>query len=68
MTYKEAHEKYILTRTTQDSIHEFENPDLCTKDHYYEKCILCDNEWDVLECTRCGRQRITCCTFNEEYS
>lgn len=39
---------------------------LCPHDGGW-RTIVCDNEHDVVECSRCGAQRIAACNFDEEY-
>ena len=53
--------------TTKHSLHETETPPsggYC--DHRYRE-IACDGDTDVLECSRCGRQRLAVCTFDDDY-
>ena len=32
------------------------------------RTIVCDDTTDVVECSRCGYQRLAKCNFDEEYS
>lgn len=36
-------------------------------DHRDWRVILCNEEDDVLECQRCGAQRVTKCNFDDDY-
>lgn len=38
-------------------------PHTCT-----DRVIVCTDKTDVVECPRCGKQRVTACTFDEDYA
>ena len=51
------------------SLHDEEKPALCRNGyHEHWRTVSCNNEVDVIECSRCGQQRTTRCTFDEDYS
>lgn len=57
-----------LRATVELSLHKEENPasSLCL--HTFWRTIACDNVTDVIECAKCGRQRLAKCDFEEEYA
>lgn len=50
------------------SLHDEERKDshLCV--HLWRTIVCDDSEWDVVECSRCGRQRVARCNFDDDYS
>ena len=55
------------------SIHAEEKPELCHSDSQCGnwRCVSCCEfapDVDIIECSRCGKQRKTRCNFDEEYS
>lgn len=54
------------------SLFEREQPELCKRG--LEPCgiarvVKCDGgDWDVVECSKCGKQRTQRCTFDDEYA
>ena len=53
------------------SLHAHEKPELC-RDHHKGpwRVVECNGsrDTDVIECARCGAQRQTRCTFDEDYA
>jgi hypothetical protein len=48
-----------------------EHPELCVSGESCgeARCVKCDGgAWDVVECSKCGKQRTVPCTFDEDYS
>ena len=35
---------------------------------HYDRAIVCVDDKDVVECVHCGRQRVTRCTFDDDYA
>lgn len=53
----------------KQSLHERETPEACPNGvHGHWRVIVCDNETDVIECARCGKQRLTVCNFDDDFS
>lgn len=51
------------------SMHDAENPTLCPdKRHEHWRVVRCRNDRDIVECSRCGKQRDVPCNFDEDYS
>ena len=51
---------------TKTSLHSEEAPmPFC--DHRWRE-VACDSENDVLECSRCGKQKLEGCTFDFDYA
>ena len=50
------------------SLHEEEKPELCEFGHAIWRTIECDGERDIVECSRCGRQKEVSCNFDEEFN
>lgn len=49
------------------SLHERQNKDACPNGvHGHWRVLYCNNEEDVIECARCGKQRIASCNFDED--
>lgn len=49
-------------------------PEKCTNlrgdllpDHALWRTVACDGDTDVVECSRCGKQRLAACDFDDEY-
>lgn len=36
--------------------------------HPWWRDIACDGDYDVVECSKCGRQKVTKCNFDDEYN
>jgi hypothetical protein len=55
---------------TEHSLHRAEDQTACAPgfSHRAWRVIACDNHHDVVECSRCGVQRVTACDFDEEFS
>jgi hypothetical protein len=52
---------------TETSLYESEiSP--CPRPNHIWRVILCDDPDDVVECAKCGKQRVAKCDFDEEYS
>ena len=50
-----------------------EHPELCKRTQGEPcgeaRCVQCDGgDWDVVECSKCGKQKTVPCTFDEDYS
>lgn len=53
----------------EHSLHVTEDPSKCPNFvHARWRTLECDNQTDVVECSRCGQQRMTSCNFDEEYN
>lgn len=52
--------------TSAHSLHKQEVNTAC--DMHNWRVIVCDHHRDVEECSHCGRQRITACSFDEDMS
>lgn len=51
------------------SLHDAEKPELCPNGHGHWRCVKCGpDDWDVIECHRCGKQQLTRCTFDEDFA
>lgn len=51
------------------SLHEAEDVTKCPEGkHALWRTVACDGVTDVIECSRCGQQRTTSCTFDEDFS
>lgn len=49
------------------SLHAEEDPSKCHGVHCW-RTIVCDGETDVIECSRCGKQALSKCDFDEEFA
>lgn len=49
------------------SLHNSEDSDKCPGYDHACRTIFCNSDRDVVECMRCGRQKVTRCDFDEEY-
>ncbi|WP_438396389.1 hypothetical protein [Caballeronia sp. DA-9] len=49
-----------------------ERPELCNKgiERCGEaRCVACDGgDWDVVECSKCGKQKKVRCTFDDDFA
>lgn len=53
----------------EHSLHKEERPERCPNFiHATWRVLMCDGETDVVECSRCGKQRTVACDFDEEFS
>lgn len=70
MTQKELIEKVRCGERihTEFSIHEKEQKPCKHNMHMWRVIVCDDSEWDVVECWRCGMQKISRCNFDEDYS
>jgi hypothetical protein len=52
------------------SLFESEQPEKCPENkHGHWRTIVCDSDVaDVIECSRCGKQRTASCNFNDDFS
>lgn len=51
------------------SLFDVEMPEKCpASGHANWRTVACDYETDVIECSRCGKQRLAECDFDEEYA
>ncbi len=50
----------------EHSLHDSEKPN-AQCDHRW-RTLFCDHDHDVIECSRCGRQTVSKCDFDEEYA
>lgn len=55
------------------SLHDEHKPELCKSDEGCGswRCVDCcgvEDERDVIECARCGKQRSVRCSFDEDFS
>jgi hypothetical protein len=55
------------------SLHDEEKPDLCRDGNVFNharwRVVKCDNsETDIIECSRCGKQMESACTFDDDYA
>lgn len=48
------------------SLYATEQP--CTAPCGFDRTLICVDDRDVVECSKCGRQREVACNFDEEYS
>ncbi len=53
--------------TTKHSLHAAESVDAPACNHNW-RTVACNDKEDVVECSRCGRQQLAACDFDEEYS
>lgn len=58
---------------TEHSLHTAEKPfnerePACQAFNCAWRPIACDNKTDVLECSRCGRQALGTCNFDEDFA
>ena len=51
--------------TNEHSLFVVEQDRPCSAHHW--RTLLCDSETDVCECSKCGKQIVTACNFDEEY-
>jgi hypothetical protein len=62
----------MTPRITRYSIWPEEHPELCkptTEPCGEARIVQCDgDDWDIAECSKCGKQYKTRCTFDEDYS
>jgi hypothetical protein len=56
--------------STEYSMHASVKPEGCPGWNHHWRTIVCDgaNDQDVVECRRCGVQRVIPCNFDEEYN
>ena len=58
--------------TGGSSIFTEEKAELCKKSQGiqcgFARVVFCNNETDIIECSRCGKQRTTTCNFDEDYA
>lgn len=54
--------------TNHHTRHAEEDSSKCPTSHGVWRTLVCDGETDVIECERCGKQRIARCNFDEEYA
>jgi hypothetical protein len=52
----------------QFSMYASEKPDGCPGWNHDWRVIACDNETDVVECRRCGKQELARCNFDDDYA
>lgn len=50
----------------EHSLHAEEKQVVCTIHQW--RVLFCDSETDVVECAKCGWQKLARCTFDEEYA
>jgi hypothetical protein len=50
------------------SLHAAEKGPPCPGFNCHWRTLFCDSETDVVECSRCGRQELKRCNFDEEYA
>jgi hypothetical protein len=50
------------------SMHAEENPASALCLHTFWRTIACDSETDVIECAKCGRQRLARCNFDDDFA
>lgn len=53
--------------TGEHSLHAVELPGSHCCDHQW-RTLFCNNDRDVVECSKCGRQRTCRCNFYDEYA
>jgi hypothetical protein len=53
--------------TTSHSLHAAESVDAPMCNHVW-RTVACNDEQDVVECRRCGRQRLAACNFDEDFA
>lgn len=49
------------------SIRAEANPERCPRGCAW-LVLFCNNEEDVVECRRCGAQKVTACSYNEDFA
>lgn len=50
-------------------LHEFEKPELCPRgEHKVWRTVKCTLDIDVVECSRCGKQKEVTCAFEDDFS
>ena len=54
------------------SLHETEKPELCPNGNHEQwrvvDCCGQEDDRDIIECSRCGRQQSCACSFDEDMS
>lgn len=55
-------------RVSGNSLHKEEAPEKCNGVHSrWRTLVCCQGEEDVIECERCGCQKVVACNFDDEY-
>jgi len=52
----------------EQSRHAAEKPPLCSSSEHLWRVIACTDEQDVSECSKCGKQVLHACHFDEDYA
>lgn len=68
MTSREAIEAVREGRRalTSTSLMNFETPDPHCVHNW--RTVACDSDTDVIECAKCGMQKLAACDFDDEYA
>ena len=51
----------------EHSLHDARKDIECIHNGFW-RCIVCDGDKDVCECSRCGEQRVMSCNFDDDYA